>query len=159
MSKNYDDLVHSGQLKRVSGRGSGQAARLLERATRDMLTAELLIPIDEAAAMDLIYKGIFHTANALLRLQGYRPGGRRQHVGVAKAIARTLGKKSDPLIFFYDRLRRKRNKFEYQAVFTMSSLELANALKQAENLISEIQSNIYEFYPDLIGYGETDHQR
>ena len=149
MSKNYEDLVRSGQLKRVSGRGSGQAARLLKRATRDMLTAELLIPIDEAAAMDLIYKGIFHAANALLRLQGYRPGGRRQHVGVAKAVARTLGKKSDPLLFFYDRLRRKRNKFEYQAVFTMSSNELRNALKQGNGLISEIQSNIRKDYPDV----------
>jgi uncharacterized protein (UPF0332 family) len=150
MSKNYEDLVRSGQLKRVSGRGLDQAARLLKRATRDMLTAELLISLDEAAAMDLIYKGIFHAANALLRLQGYRPGGRRQHVGVAKAVARTLGKKSDPLLFFYDRLRRKRNKFEYQAVFTMSSYELENALKQARGLISEIRSNIQKYYPDFI---------
>ena len=32
----------------------------------------------------------------------------------------------------------------------MSSYELGNALEQARGLISEIQSNIQKYYPDLI---------
>ena len=157
MRKNYEDLIRSGQLKRVPGKGVDQASRLLKRASRDMMTAEFLLSHDEAAAMDLIYKGIFHAANALLRLQGYRPGGRRQHVGVLEAMARTLGKKPESLLLFYDRLRRKRNKFEYQAVFTMSSQELCNTLRQAKELIVEIQKNIHKYHPELHPDKRTKH--
>ncbi len=147
MSANYDDLVRNGRLKKVSGRGHDQAARLLKRSSRDLQTAELLLSQDEAAAMDLIYKGVFHAAKALLRLQGYRPGARKQHMGVVEAVVRTLGKKSELLLLFFDRLRRKRNVFEYQAVFSMSSAELRNALAHAKKLIGEIQENIRKNHP------------
>lgn len=149
MKKSYEDLLRTGQLKKVSGCGYDQAARLLKRSSRDLRTAELLITQDKAAAMDLIYKGIFHAANALLRLQGYRPGIRKQHIGVVEALVRTLGKRADSLLLFFDRLRRKRNKFEYQAIFTMSSQELQDSLQRSREIILEIKNYINKNYSDL----------
>lgn len=149
MNRNYEDLVGSGRLKPVAGRGSDQATRLLRRAARDLRTAELLFTNDEAAAMDLIYKSIFHAANALLRLQGFRPGDRRQHAGVVEAVRRTLGKNAESLLTSYDRLRRNRNKFEYQAIFSMSSSELRATPRQSKELVTLITNKIMKDHPEL----------
>ena len=149
MSGNYEDLIRSSQLKPVAGNGSDQAERLLKRAARDLRTAELLLTHDEAAAMDLIYKSIFHAANALLRLQGFRPGDRRQHAGVLEGVRRILGKKTEGLLTSYDRLRRTRNKFEYQAIFSMSSRELRNTLQQSKELVALITNKILKDHPEL----------
>lgn len=99
--------------------------------------------------MDLIYKSIFHSANALLRLQGFRPGDRRQHAGVLEAVRRTLGKKAESLLNQYDRLRRVRNKFEYQALFSLSSAELRTTLRQSKELVNLIMDKMQKDHPQL----------
>ena len=90
MKKFYDDLVRQGMLKELPGIALDQAEQLVRRAQKDLSTAEKVLPDDEAAAMDLLYKALFHASNALLRLQGYRPGSVRQHEGVVEAMRRTL---------------------------------------------------------------------
>jgi uncharacterized protein (UPF0332 family) len=149
MKKIYEDLAKSGALKPVSGPGVDQAQRLLKRAWRDFRTAAFLLKEDEAAAMDFIYKGIFHAANAYLRLQGYRPGKIGQHAAVIEAMRRALGKEAQDLILVYDHLRRKRNEFEYQAVFSMSGAELRDMFESAKRLASVIQKAIETDHPQL----------
>ncbi|MEJ2745413.1 MAG: hypothetical protein P8123_06985 [bacterium] len=124
MKKNYDDLVRQGMLKALPGIALDQAEQLVKRAKKDLRTAEKVLPDDEAVTMDLLYKALFHASNALLRLQGYRPGAVRQHEAVVEAMRRTFKKDVEHLIFAFDRLRKWRNQFGYQAVFAMSEQDL-----------------------------------
>jgi len=126
-----------------------QARRLIKRAVKDLATAKRILGEDEPAAMDLIYKGVFHAANSLLRLQGYRPGLVRQHQGVVEAMKRTFGERLEDLVLSFDRLRKRRNQFEYQAVFSMSTQELQEALKNAQKLIKEIEGEVEKREPQL----------
>jgi uncharacterized protein (UPF0332 family) len=92
--------------------------------------------------MDLVYKSMFHASNALIRSQGYRPGSFQQHKGIVEALSRTLDKNSFGLIGNFDSLRKKRNNFEYQAIFRSSKSEIKESIYMADKLISKIENLI-----------------
>src|SRR3989338_7965909 len=113
------DLIQEGQIQEESGIGWDQIERLLKRAFEDLKSAERNLPFDEPGAMDFIYKAMFHAGNAIIRSYGFRPGIIRQHQGVITAVGRILGPESKTLILKFDKLRKRRNEFEYQGVFAM----------------------------------------
>lgn len=139
---NLRDLIDAGQLKREPKAGSDQVARLIERARKDLESAHRLLDGDPAGAMDLIYKAYFHAANALLRQFGYRPGAVRQHIGVLTATERILGDEHDQLIALFDRLRKRRNEFEYQAVFEMGRTDLDLTFDAANRFLELVQKQL-----------------
>jgi len=118
----FDDLIKSRQLKREPAIGQDQVDRLLKRAQQDLESAKMIKPTDEAAAMDLTYKAMFHAANAILGKHKLRPGPVRQHLGVIEAATRILPPEAETHLLKFDRLRRRRNLFEYQGVFEMGSI-------------------------------------
>ncbi len=144
---NYKDLVNQGKLKREPQAGLDQVERLLKRARRDLITAQKLLNEDLGLSIAAIYDAMFHAANALIRIQGYRPGDKRQHMGVIEAIRRTLGDPAKNLIIKFNDMRIARNRFEYQAIFNMSKDQLEKALEDAENLIKIIGAYIREKHP------------
>jgi len=131
---NYDDLVREGKLKREPKIGLDQVERLLKRSRKDLVTAQKLLNEDTGLAIAAIYDAMFHAANALIKMQGYRPGDKKQHIGVIEAVRRTLGNSAKNLIIKFDDLRIARNRFEYQAIFNMSRTQLEKALDDAKNL-------------------------
>jgi len=116
----FSDLVSQGSLKEEKRVGQDQVIKLINRAKKDLETAKSLLNSDEAVAMTMVYDSMFHSANALVRLYGYRPGKVRQHVGLIEATSRILGEETKDYIFRFDKLRIKRNLFEYQAIFDFS---------------------------------------
>lgn len=123
----FDDLIRSRQLQHDSDIGKDQVDRLLTRAQKDLETATELRDSDPALTMDVAYKAMFHAGNALLRTRKLRPGPVRQHQGVIEAVARILGPSSLVLIAEFDRLRKRRNQFEYQGQYEMGGHELDEA--------------------------------
>ena len=144
MNKQIDfkDLVDSGQLKRESGAGADQVNRLISRAKKDLVSAQKLLESDQAAAMDLVYKAYFHAANALLRRNGLRPGPVRQHLGVLTATERLLGKDQSAFIATFDRLRKRRNEFEYQGIFEMGATDLKLAFDAASEFVRLVDQQL-----------------
>ena len=145
---NYKDLVTEGKLKKEKAIGVDQVQRFLNRARKDLKTAKA-IEYDEGAALTLVYDSMFHAANALIRYQGFRPGIKLQHVGIIEAVKRTLGEDFEGLILKYNKLRVKRNKFEYQAIYNISKIQLNNDIKDAENFVKIIESYLKERNPQL----------
>lgn len=139
---NFDDLIKNRQIQRESNIGEDQVKRLLERADKDLETALRNKEIDGAVAMDVAYKAMFHAAGALLRTHKLRPGPIRQHQGVIEAVGRILGKETKILMTEFDRLRKRRNLFEYQGQFEMGGQELDEALSHAEDLVEIIKKEI-----------------
>src|SRR3989338_1335172 len=97
--------------------------------------------------MDFIYKAMFHAANALIRSYGFRPGAVRQHQGVILAVEKILGEDSKALILKFDRLRKRRNQFEYQGIFEMGRTELQDSIAQAKTFVRLIQSTLEKSNP------------
>ena len=143
----YDDLLKENKLKKEPDIGFDQVERLLKRSGKDLVTARQLIGKDEGLAAAAIYDAMFHAANALIRMQGYRPGTVRQHLGVIEAVSRTLGKNAENLVIKFDNMRVARNRFEYQAIFDMSEAQLEKALRDAEELVKIIAKYIFEKNP------------
>lgn len=143
----YSDLVKENKLKKEPDIGFDQIERLLKRSRKDLVTARQLIEKDEGLAAAAIYDAMFHAANALIRMQGYRPGTVRQHIGVIEAVKRTLSKNAKNLIIKFDSMRVTRNKFEYQAIFDMSTAQLNKSLQDAEELAKMIAAYIFAKNP------------
>lgn len=139
---NYDDLVKNGQLKPEPNIKFDQTSRLLSQAKKDLEGAKEIIDKNEALALDATYKAMFHAANALIRSQGFRPGPTRQHLGIIEAVERSLGKEISELTDRFDNLRKKRNDFEYQAIFKSSRTEIENSFRDAEKFIKKIEEYI-----------------
>lgn len=141
------DLIREGQIQDEPAIGWDQVERLIKRAFEDIQSAERNMPFDEPGAMDFIYKAMFHAANALIRSYGYRPGAVRQHQGVISATERILGPDSKVLILKFDKLRKRRNQFEYQGIFEMGREELRDSIEQSKRLVDEIRKALESANP------------
>jgi len=139
---NYSDLIKRRSLQKEPRIDSQQIKRLLERSYKDLALAKRILKEDRAGCLDFLYKAMFHAANALIRSQGYRPGPYRQHQGIVEACRRTLGKEAEKLVFKFDRLRIRRNEFEYFAIVRISESELRNTFQTAEKFIERIEKEI-----------------
>ena len=146
---NYKDLVKEGKLKEEPKIRFDHIERLIRRSKKDLVTAKKLIDIDEGVALTIIYDAMFHSASALIRSQGYRPGYKSQHMGVIEAVKRTLGAEFELLIIKFNKLRINRNKFEYQAVFSMPKTQLLKALMDAKKFVSVIEKYVQEKNPQI----------
>ena len=146
---NYKDLVAEGKLKKEKAIGIDQIQRFIRRAKKDLETAKIIVKDDEGAALTLIYNAMFHAANALIRYQGYRPGNKLQHIGIIESVRRTLGEDFKAMIFKFDKLRVKRNKFEYQAIYNISKTQLMNDIKDAGIFIKVVEKYLKDRNPQL----------
>jgi len=140
-------LIQDGQIQAESGIGWDQVERLMKRSLEDLKSAERILPFDEPGAMDFIYKAMFHSGNALIRSHGFRPGATRQHQGVIAAVGKILGPASQTLILKFDKLRKRRNQFEYQGIFEMGKENLKDSIQQAKDLVSEIEKSLRDSNP------------
>ncbi len=141
------DLIQAGQIQEEPAIGWDQVERLIKRASEDLKSAERNMPFDEPGAMDFIYKAMFHAANALIRSYGFRPGATRQHQGVIAAVERILGADFKALILKFDKLRKRRNQFEYQGIFEMGREELRDSIQQAGKFVSAIREILLKLNP------------
>ena len=148
MKLDYKDLIAEGKLKQEKAIGIDQVKRFLKRAKKDLETAKS-IEDDDGAALALVYDSMFHAANAMIRYQGYRPGIKFQHIGLIEAVKRTIGEDFNELILKYDKLRIKRNKFEYQAIYNITKTQLKNNIKDAEKFVEIIEKYLKDRDPQL----------
>lgn len=144
---NFKDLIAQRGLEIEEKIEFDQTERYLKRARKDLVTAKKVLVMDEAVALDLIYKAMFHAANGLLRLFHLRPGKIRQHKAVIEATKRILGNKYEVLILEFDKLRQKRNYFEYGANFNGSKEELENAFSYTEKFLKVVERYVEEKNP------------
>ncbi|MDP6627546.1 MAG: HEPN domain-containing protein [Methanopyri archaeon] len=114
----------------------------LERAQRDLATAESLLVIDHDWSLSIAYNAMLQAGRALMYSHGYRPAGRAQHAAVVKFVEGMLGSELTDEVLAFERMRRKRHKAVYDAAGVVSQTEAENALRHARELVKTIETSI-----------------
>lgn len=134
-----EDLLRAGGLTKEKAIGWDQVEKYLKRAKKDIVSAKIMLAQDAPVSLDLVYKSMFHCANALIRSFGLRPGRISQHKSVITACKRILGEDAEIFIIRFNKLRQKRNYFEYGAGFLSSKEEIKNSLVEANKFINLVE--------------------
>ncbi|MCG2712768.1 MAG: hypothetical protein L6416_10675 [Candidatus Omnitrophica bacterium] len=116
---------------------------LISRGYKEIKIAQANIPIDEGIAFTTAYTAMLHAGRALMFSKGFRPIDGYQHKTVVNFASIILGTEYEKLVLHFDKMRRKRNLFTYEASISISVSEVKSALKSASNFV-KITRNIVE---------------
>lgn len=114
----------------------------LERARRDLVTAESVLTSDNDWSLSIAYNAMLQAGRALMYSHGYRPAGRAQHATVVNFVENTLGPELTDEVLAFEMMRRKRHRAVYDAAGMVSQTEAENALRHAQVLVKAIETSI-----------------
>lgn len=129
-----EDLEREGLIKKLPV-DKKKIEGAVEHATRDIITARIVLPADSGWAYTIAYNAVLQAGRALMFSKGYRPDGASQHISVVK-FAELFLDPDDAVIF--DRMRRKRNSTVYDATGSVTGTEAEFAVREAETLVQTI---------------------
>ena len=140
MNKNFKNYFEQRKLQKI-GPKLDQIAKLIQRAIKDIKTAEKNLTIDQEWSFTIAYHSMLRAGRALLLFHGVRSTGQAQHKTVVEVSGLILGKSFQELINMFDRMRRKRSDFIYESL-EMSLSEAKSAIKNAKIFIVKIEKII-----------------
>ena len=138
---NFDKLVSSGLLKKQEI-APEHIDQMIKRARKDLETADYLLAVDPEAAYDYAYKAMMHGGRALIYSQGYRPSARQAHKTIVEFAKTVLGSKFGTLSLKFDKMRKRRHLFTYEAPGITSEREAKRAIADGKKLVSVISGKI-----------------
>lgn len=115
----YDTFVNNLLEERLIKKqrvGFIQIEKTLIRAKKDLNTAKIIIETDEAMAYTAAYDAMLRAGRAFIFMKGFRPSERYQHKTVVDFMAFSFGARYKSLMELFDMMRKKRNKFLYEAI-------------------------------------------
>jgi len=115
-----------------------QIYNFLIRSKKDLQTSRANLTIDEEWSYTIAYHGMLRAGRALIMALGYRAKGKDQHRTVIQFTSRVLGSQFKDLIIRFDRMRRKRHDFIYEANSPIPKRETKQAISDAEALVRKI---------------------
>jgi len=120
----------------------------LVRARKDLKVAEMNLDIDTEVSYNYAYLTMLRTARALMFSCGYRPINNQQHKTAVVFTENILGSKFSDLVEYFNRMRKKRNKFTYdEPEILISEVEAKNAIFTAKEFMMKITQFIKEKNP------------
>jgi len=120
---------------------------LLKRAKVDIRTAVRNLPEDEECAFNYAYNAILRCGLALMFAEGYRPEIKDKHATVVRFVSTALGEDCRKLMYDYDFMRKKRNRFIYEPDIPCSSKEAQEAINTAKLFVGRITDLIKDKLP------------
>ncbi|MBN2621061.1 HEPN domain-containing protein [candidate division WOR-3 bacterium] len=121
--------------------------KLVKRARKDLKTAQANLEIDAEVAYTIAYLAMLRVRRALLLVKGFRPADRYQHKTVVEFISGYLGNDFKSIATYFDRMRRKRNRFTYEVDTSISITEARNALRVATEFVDLLEKRIKMEHP------------
>lgn len=125
-----------------------QILHQLQRAQKDLKTAETNIEIDLTWALAIAYHGIIRAGRALMYSKGFLPTTKKSHKTIVEFTKLLLPHDHDVLVSKFNRLRRKRHDFIYDSKNHISYAEAKASLDTARKLIGEIISLVKQENPE-----------
>lgn len=125
-----------------------KVANLINRARKDLRSAELLKQQDLEAAYTLLYDCMLHVALAYMPVLGVRPDISGKHKTIIEYVRHALDEKYENQIQFYDRMRRKRHQLIYEpGPYTCTEKEFLESEKVTKEFLAIISNKVKEQDP------------
>lgn len=115
-----------------------QIAYQIERALKDLKTAEANLKIDLTWSLTIAYHAMIRAGRALMYSNGYLPTAKRTHKTIVEFTKLILGYDYGALVSKFNRLRRKRHDFIYDSKNHITHSEAKSSLDTAKMLIDKI---------------------
>jgi len=115
-----------------------QINKQLNRASKDLRTAEALSSIDRTWSFTIAYHAMIRAGRAFMYSRGYVPTTLNTHKTIIEFTREALGAQYGDLILNFDRMRRKRHDFIYNSENNTTEREALAAVKTAQDLIRRI---------------------
>jgi uncharacterized protein (UPF0332 family) len=115
-----------------------QITRQLNRASKDLRTAEAVSSIDRAWSFTIAYHAMIRAGRAFMFSKGDLPTTLNPHKTIVEFTRVTLGSRYEDLILHFDRMRRMRHDFIYDSENHTTEREALAAIKTAQDLIRGI---------------------
>ncbi|MCK4529147.1 HEPN domain-containing protein [candidate division WOR-3 bacterium] len=120
----------------------------INRAGKDLETAERNLGIDDDCAYTYAYNAMLHSGIALMNSFGYRPEIKNKHLTVIRFAGTILEENLDYLLKMYNNMRKKRHRFIYEPFTPCTKKEAQDAIKSAKEFVKEVSRFIKDNNPE-----------
>jgi uncharacterized protein (UPF0332 family) len=134
----YDELMNAGKIRKQKV-SSDEVRRAMERASRDLKTAQKIMGEDWDWGFAVAYNAILQASRAYMFANGYRPSGSEVHKNTFAFMSIAMGKEYKDLFIFVDLMRSKRNRAIYDVAGVITEAEARNLLKKAMEYVELIR--------------------
>ena len=124
-----------------------QISHQLQRALKDLETAEANLEIDLTWSYTIAYHSMIRGSRALMFSKGYLPTAKNSHKTIVEFTKLILGDEYHSLISRFNRMRRRRHDFIYDSNNHITSQEARSSLAAAQKLINKIITMIRQDNP------------
>ncbi len=143
----YENFIRDNLIKRQEP-DFKQISHQLKRSLKDLKTAEANLKIDVTWSLTIAYHAMIRAGRALMFAKGFLPTPKQTHKTIVHCTERILGRDYDVLIRKFERLRRRRHDFIYDAVNHITMAEAKSSLDTAGKLIHKIVEMVSEIDPE-----------
>lgn len=114
MKLNYERFLKN-RLVREQKPDFEQIGYQIQRSLKDLKTAEANLSIDLTWSFAIAYHSMIRAGKALMYSRGYLPTAKRSHKTIVEFTKLILGEEYQDLIGRFNRMRRRRHDFIYEA--------------------------------------------
>jgi len=136
-----DHLLNERRIRREPI-SEAEVRQVLDRAERDLRTAEQVMEIDVDWGFAVAYNAVLQASRAYMFAHGFRPSSRESHKNVFAFMRIAVGDKHKDLITYFDRMRTKRHSAVYDTVGLITETEASNLLARARKYVKMIRQEI-----------------
>lgn len=119
----------------------------IRRARKDLRTAEKIMVSDRTWAFTIIYHAMIRAGKALMYAYGYLPTALGSHKTVVEFAGACLGDTGDDLFRRFNRMRRRRHDFIYDALNNITESEVKSSISAAKTFIDMVVQLITQMRP------------
>lgn len=135
---NAKGLEREGLLKKVPV-SRKRVKNAIHLAKRDLQTAKKVMNENLDWAHAIAYSSILQASRALIFSEGYQPSGSAQHKSMVRYLETRPEKEIQEMVFYIDRMRRRRHAAVYDVAGSVSILEAEMAIRRAQELIKIVE--------------------
>jgi uncharacterized protein (UPF0332 family) len=147
MKMSYEQFLRDNLIKKQKT-DFKQISCQLQRALKDLKTAEANLKIDLTWSLAIAYHAMIRAGRALMYSKGYLPTTKRAHKTIVEFTKLILGPEYDSLVSRFNRLRRKRHDFIYDSKNHITHSEAKSSLDTAKRLIDKIVDLVKQENPE-----------
>jgi uncharacterized protein (UPF0332 family) len=130
-----DELLRERRIYRQDSAPADVRAAL-ERATKDLASAEHILGVDHGWAFSIAYNAVLHAARAVMLSHGFRPASHESHKNTFAFLRAIAEGERRTWIDYFDRMRVKRHEAVYETTERITRTEAEALIDQARGFIT-----------------------